>query len=257
MEKEKYYYWCKFKTKVIKEVYNKFLSLLDKDKNFSSIMSITRWDESRNYNTFDEFLNEYALSTSCHFYHSTVNKELGIYGNNTTFRIKIKSNQKEEIESIFQIFESNIDESIIKIEKEPIKIFIWHWQDNQWRDLKDHLHEKHWYEIIAYEIWPRAWLSVKDVLNNMLNESSFALLLLTWEDEDNEWNLHARENVIHELWLFQWKIGFERAIAVLERWVNEFSNILGINQIRFNKGNIKETYWDILATIKREFETEK
>jgi hypothetical protein len=40
--------------------------------------------------------------------------------------------------------------------------------------------------------------------------------------------------VIHEVGLFQGKLGFERAIVLLEKSVHEFSNILGINQIRLD-----------------------
>ena len=63
----------------------------------------------------------------------------------------------------------------------------------------------------------------------------------------------ARENVIHEVGLFQGKLGFKRGIIVLEDGCNEFTNISGVQQIRFTKGSIKETYGDILATIYREF----
>ena len=143
---------------------------------------------------------------------------------------------------------------ISRPKKDPLKILIGHGQDDQWRDLKDHLHEKHGLEIIAYEIGPRAGLSIKEVLEDMLNESSFALLVLTGEDLDTEGQAHARENVIHELGLFQGKIGFTKAVAMLEKGVNEFSNILGINQLRFSKGNIKETFGDVVSIIKREFE---
>ena len=59
---------------------------------------------------------------------------------------------------------------------------------------------------------------------------------------------------MHELGLFQGRFGFTRAVALPEKGVKEFSNIKGINQIRFTKGHIRKTFGDILATIKREFE---
>jgi len=46
---------------------------------------------------------------------------------------------------------------------------------------------------------------------------------------------------------------FYSGILLFEEGVEEFSNIQGINQIRFKKGRIKETYGDVLATINREF----
>lgn len=88
----------------------------------------------------------------------------------------------------------------------------------------------------------------------MLNDSSIAFLVLTGEDITNYGEAYARQNVVHELGLFQGRLGFNRAIALLEDGVVEFSNIYGINQIRFSKGNIRETFGDVLATIKREFE---
>jgi predicted nucleotide-binding protein len=58
-------------------------------------------------------------------------------------------------------------------------------------------------------------------------------------------------NVIHEVGLSQRGLGFSRAIVLLEDGAEEFSNIHGIVQIRFGKGNIKETFGDVLATIKK------
>lgn len=88
----------------------------------------------------------------------------------------------------------------------------------------------------------------------MLSKSSFALLVMTGEDRDENGNLRARQNVIHELGLFQGKLGFSRAIILLEEDTEEFSNIHGIHQLRYGKHNIKETFGEILATLKREFE---
>lgn len=134
-----------------------------------------------------------------------------------------------------------------------ISVFIGHSRDTQWRDLKDHLQDYHGIRVVAYEIGPRAGLSVKDVLQKMLRESSFALLVLTGEDIHTDGEAHARENVVHELGLFQGYLGFTKAIAMLEQDVKEFSNIFGINQIRFPKGRIRETFGDVVATIRREF----
>jgi predicted nucleotide-binding protein len=94
-------------------------------------------------------------------------------------------------------------------------------------------------------------MSVKEVLEEMLASSAFALLVLTGEDLHADGELHARDNVIHELGLFQGRLGFLRAIALLEDDVREFSNILGVNQIRFPTGMIRATFGDVLVTIRR------
>jgi len=51
-------------------------------------------------------------------------------------------------------------------------------------------------------------------------------------------------------------LGFPKAIVLLEEGTQEFSNIQGMQQIRYSKGNIKETFGEILATLKREFDQE-
>lgn len=169
--------------------------------------------------------------------------------------VDVELTSRADIQRVFQVFERNLSESTIVVEPEPIRVFIGHGRDSQWRDLKDHLHDMHGFAVEAYEIGPRAGQSVKEVLQGMLNDSSFALLVHTAEDLHADGELHARENVIHELGLFQGCLGFQKAIAVLEEGVREFSNILGINQLRFPKGRIRETFGDVIATIRREFDS--
>lgn len=40
---------------------------------------------------------------------------------------------------------------------------------------------------------------------------------------------------------------------MLEEGVEEFSNVQGVQHISFSKSNIKETFGDVLATLRREF----
>ena len=119
--------------------------------------------------------------------------------------------------------------------------------------MKDHLHDKHGYQIEAYETGARAGHTIRDILNLMLNTSSFALLIMTGEDEIDDGKMRARQNVIHEIGLFQAKLGWTKAIVLIEEGTEDFSNLQGINQIPYSKNKIKETYGEVLATIRREF----
>ncbi len=133
------------------------------------------------------------------------------------------------------------------------KIFIGHGGSPCWRDLKDHLQDHHKYEVIAYETGARAGHTIRDVICEMMEQASFAILVMTAEDEMADGSLHARQNVVHEIGLFQGRLGFTKAVVVKENDTAEFSNIQGVQQVRFCKGNIKETFGDVLAVLRREF----
>jgi predicted nucleotide-binding protein len=262
--KSKSYSNTKFPIEIFKKGYEKFLlecgeKLGMKLPNDISIKSNgEKWD----LGSIDEFFIEYPTAEKYRLDHIIGSNRIIISGDEVETYIFVQSLERNLIIAVFEVFETNLDKGRIEVEspqieisdsKEPLKIFIGHGRNSQWLDLKNHLHDSHGFEIEAYEIGSRAGLHIKEILESMLDNSSFALLVLTGEDLDAEGELHARENVIHELGLFQGRLGFKRAIALLENDTNEFSNICGIHQIRFSKDNIKETYGEILATIKREF----
>lgn len=59
-------------------------------------------------------------------------------------------------------------------------------------------------------------------------------------------------NVVHEAGLFQGRLGFTKAIVLLEEGCEEFSNIQGLGQIRFPKGNIAPAFEEIRRVLERE-----
>jgi predicted nucleotide-binding protein len=98
-----------------------------------------------------------------------------------------------------------IEDSPISEEVEVINltVFVGHGGSRQWRDLKDHLHEQHGYEVIAYETGSRAGHSIRDVIESMLDKASVAILVMTGEDKQPDGTFCARQNVVHELGLFK------------------------------------------------------
>lgn len=135
------------------------------------------------------------------------------------------------------------------------RVFIGHGgKSTSWRDLKDHLADKHHYDVVTYETGARAGHTIRDILEEMLTQANFAILLMTAEDELADSTLRARQNVVHEAGLFQGKLGFARAIIVIEEGVENLSNLDGVQYLPFTH-TIKETFGEVLATIKREFDT--
>jgi predicted nucleotide-binding protein len=86
----------------------------------------------------------------------------------------------------------------------------------------------------------------------MLASAAFAFLIMTAEDEQRDGTFHARLNVVHEAGLFQGRLGFQKAIILLEDTCEEFSNIHGLGQIRFPKNNISAKFEAIRAVLERE-----
>ena len=76
----------------------------------------------------------------------------------------------------------------------------------------------------------------------MLEESCIAFIIMTGEDEQADGSFRARENVIHEVGLFQGRLGFEKAIILLEDGCKRFSNIEGLIYIPFPKGDITASF---------------
>jgi Predicted nucleotide-binding protein containing TIR-like domain len=221
---------------------------------------VTKGAETWYHDNFDEYLADYRnpdvysnllLQFSNYQFDLTTSRSF----KDTT--VGIAAPTRQEIEAIFSIFEDNALKFYSppqeKDDEEELVIFIGHGQNIQWKELKDHLHEKHGFKIVAYETGARAGHTIRDILDSLLDESSFAILVLTGEDETTNGNIRARQNVIHETGLFQGRLGFDRAIVLLEGDTEEFSNIAGIQQIRYSKGKIIETFGEVLATIRREF----
>lgn len=167
----------------------------------------------------------------------------------------VEGKDREASERFFEKIEEVADRCRVTNDPQPQKptVFIGHGRSPLWRELKDHLVDKHTIHVEAFEVGSRSGHTIRDILDDMLARSSIAFLVLTGEDEGVDGALRARENVIHELGLFQGRLGFARAIALLEQGTNEFSNLHGIQQIRFTAGNIREVFGEVLAVIHREF----
>lgn len=257
MEKSKTYDNAYFPADVIKGVLDRHITKDVRKKSFR----LRRDKESWEFDDESEFFAEYRKVHET----STIvksNSELTItikYSNNIDTTITVQAKTRGEIESVFEVFEDKHDNAIVtsKVEEKSPVIFIGHGGSPAWRDLKDHLSDKHDYKIEAYETGARAGHTIRDILDEMASKSSFAILVMTGEDEDKDGKLNARPNVIHEVGLFQGRLGFSKAIVLLEHGTQEFSNLYGIQQLRFSKGNIKEVFGDVLATLKREFEIKK
>lgn len=147
---------------------------------------------------------------------------------------------------------NNIEEKAMVSERIGTNVFIGHGRSAMWRELKDFVQDKLHLPYDEFNRVPVAGVTNITRLAQMLDQSCIAFLLMTAEDEMMDGNKQARMNVIHEVGLFQGRLGFERAIVLLEEGCEEFSNINGLGQIRFPKGNISAVFQDIREVLERE-----
>ena len=132
------------------------------------------------------------------------------------------------------------------------KVFIGHGHSPAWLELERFLRDRLKLEVDEFNRVSPAGMSNKERLSEMMDDAGFAFLVMTGEDEKAEGNPLPRMNVVHEAGLFQGRLGFERAIVLLEEGCEEFSNIAGLGQVRFPEGNIAATFEEVRTVLKRE-----
>lgn len=131
-------------------------------------------------------------------------------------------------------------------------VFIGHGRSPLWRELADFIRDRLAMTPDEFNRVPVAGMTTVARLEEMLHSASIAFVVLTAEDERADGAKQARMNVIHEAGLFQGRLGFKRAILLLEEGCEEFSNVHGLGQIRFPAGNISAAFEDVRRVIERE-----
>jgi len=227
MQKSKTYLDTRFTAEALKEaiVATRELAAREKVSLISPVFRVQHDDATWQYDTIEEFLADYRKYQGSAFVQIHGNEvHLLFTFNRRDTNIQVAAPQRVGIETVFDVFEKNSETS--KLPKLPTVpsppparpvVFIGHGRSLDWRDLKDHLQDKHGVKIEAYECGARAGHTIRDILEDMASKSSFAILVLTGEDEQSDGLLRARQNVIHEAGIFQGRLGFARAILLLEQ----------------------------------------
>ncbi len=145
-----------------------------------------------------------------------------------------------------------LDRRAIRDERIGTNVFIGHGRSAAWRALKDFVQDRLQLPWDEFNRVPVAGITNVSRLSEMLEAAAIALVVMTAEDEQVDGKVRARENVVHEAGLFQGRLGFTRAILLLEDGCEEFSNIHGLGQIRFAPGRIDQTFEEVRRVLERE-----
>jgi len=169
------------------------------------------------------------------------------------------------VKRIFRIVNElkSLPEEKLKLEFESIKpksqpkseglgkVFIGHGRSKLWARLQIFLKDDLSLETLTFEDESRTSESIINILNEFLDNSSFAILVMTAEDETSDGKTRARQNVIHEAGLFQGRLGFDKVIILKQAEVEEFSNIAGLQYIPFSGDNIEQCFYELQRKFKK------
>lgn len=139
----------------------------------------------------------------------------------------------------------------VELTRDPC-VFIGHGRSKLWARVQMFLEKELGISTVTYELELHVGELIVPVLEKMLRRATFAILILTAEDEVEGSVKRARHNVVHEAGLFQGILGFRKVIVLKQDMVEDFSNIAGLQYISFDDDNVEKTFWDLQRVLKRE-----
>ena len=134
----------------------------------------------------------------------------------------------------------------------PDRVFLGHGRNPLWSKVHIHLKDELRLSVEAWESESRASRYPLDVLKQLLDSCTFAVLVQTGEDQTSDGTMRARQNVVHEIGLFQGRLGFERVALVAQEDIESFSNIQGLQVIYFPGQKIEAAYYELDKMLVRE-----
>ncbi|MFP5260975.1 MAG: TIR domain-containing protein [Blastocatellia bacterium] len=137
--------------------------------------------------------------------------------------------------------------------KRPRRIFISHGRSTDWQSVQAYIEKD--LGIATLELAQEANRG-RTVLQKLWDESSkcsFAVVVMTGDDDIGTGQPRARENVLHEIGFFQGKFGLENVCLLYEEETSIPSNIHGLVYISFPKGIIKASFGELQRELRAAF----
>jgi len=125
----------------------------------------------------------------------------------------------------------------------PRGVFVAHGGNPQWRAVKAFVEDDIRLPVYSFESGVWGGTQVTDALDDLLERCGFAVCVLTAEDlsVDGEWR--ARQNVVHEVGLFQGRYGFDRVILLVEDGVRSVPRTADPFTVPFPRNRIDTAFW--------------
>jgi len=124
------------------------------------------------------------------------------------------------------------------------KIFLGHGHNQVWVQIEKYIKELG-YNVESFETQKYNSPRIFDKLIKLLNECNVAVMVMSGDDSNSNGTIHARQNVVHEIGLFQGRYGLERVIMFRQSNVEVFSNIGGFLTISYENEPNKENFEEL------------
>lgn len=200
------------------------------------------------------------------FYADKIYSFFNLY-NNHTIQPKLIASNNATAKSIYKLSHGLLDISdeqlineieTLKAKSQPKsqskgegQIFIGHGRSQLWARLQVYLQDELKLQTLSFETESHTSEAIINILDDLLNKASYAILILTAEDETNKGRIRARQNVIHEVGLFQGRLGFNKVILLKQDETEEFTNIAGLQYIPFTGDNIEQTFYLLQRALRK------
>lgn len=135
----------------------------------------------------------------------------------------------------------------------PDGVFISHGHSTEWRVVGDFVQQYFHLPVFAFESDAWGGLQVTEALTEYLERCSFAICVLTAEDDAGAGKRQGRPNVVHEVGLFQGRYGFDRVILLAEESCAFIPYTPPHCLLTFPRDNIDHTFYRLGELIRREF----
>lgn len=130
--------------------------------------------------------------------------------------------------------------------------FLGHGRAPTWREVGDFLERRLGVAVAEFNREPAASLVAVERIESLLDRCTVAIAILTAEDRQPDGSVRARENVVHELGLFQGRLGRRRTIALVEEGCELCSNLAGIQYVGFPSDRVSASFEELRRVLERE-----
>ena len=158
--------------------------------------------------------------------------------------------EKLTVEEVIELVNRHRPQQAIGRSGQGSDVFIGHGRSQLWNVVARHLVDDYSIQAQTFERNAMSGQQVIPTIEKMLDASGFAIIVATMEDEAED-GMRARQNVVHEIGLFQGRLGFDRVAILVQEGLKDFSNIDGLQVVYFKGEDIDQTFYKLGKQLKQ------